>query len=158
MPLRRSPPRPPVAAAPAGCLNERAMAVVVRGAEAMRRADVLIVEDDDAICAMLTAALEGEGCAVRTCGTGGDALRATLAHRPDVILLDWRLPDMDGGEFARRYREAVADPAPLVLLSGLTDMSRYAAEEDVRPVAVLPKPFDLDELLAVLRRFTDCLN
>ena len=125
---------------------------------AARRCRVVIVEDDETLLGMLAAAAEEEGCTAAACATGGDALRAAAERRPDVILLDWGLPDMDGGEFARRYRASVADPAPLVLVTALQGEQRRSAAAEIQSAAVLPKPFELDELLAVLRRFTDCLT
>ena len=128
------------------------------GAPAARRTQVVVIEDDGVLLALLAEAVSDEGCEVRPCATGREALGVLVGARPDVILLDWRLPDMDGGEFARLYRASAPDPAPLVLVSGLTGLHRLAAEGEMRPAAVLPKPFELDALFAVLRRFTDCLN
>ena len=122
------------------------------------RVDVLVVEDDESLLGLLAEAIQGEGCTVQTCANGRDALRTAPAHRPDVILLDWHLADMNGGEFARLYREAADDPAPLILVTGLGEPEAATAAAEIRAAAVLPKPFELDDLFAALRSFTDCLN
>ena len=83
-------------------------------------------------------------------GTALDRLWAAWDAQPDVILLDLRLPAVDGKTFAELYRALPVRHAPLVLMSGLPEAAAVAPE--LGATAVLRKPFALDELLERLRR------
>jgi DNA-binding response OmpR family regulator len=114
---------------------------------------VLVIDDDPAIREFLEAALRAEGYAVATApdaGTALDRLWAAWDAQPDVILLDLRLPAVDGQAFAALYRALPVHHAPLVLISGLPEAAAVAPAIDARDV--LRKPFDLDELLERVRR------
>ena len=124
---------------------------------ATRRA-LVVVEDDATLLRLFQEALESEGCTVRICGAGREALSVLAAHRPDVVLIDFHLADMNGVEFAQLYREVDTSPAPLVLISGLSAPALDAAVTAIGAAGVLSKPFDLDDFYATLRPFTDCLN
>lgn len=112
---------------------------------------VLVIDDDGGVCALLSALLEDEGYAVHTSGDGAAAL-ASLGHEgaqpPDLILLDMRMPVMDGHAFARAYLAANSQPAPIVLLSG----DVRSQEEVPWAAARIAKPFDLERLLDVVSR------
>ena len=80
---------------------------------------VLLVEDDAAIAAFVTTALEREGCAVTQTRTGEDALRHVRRHPPDLILLDLMLPgDDDGLQVCRRVRRGEYY-IPIIMLTPL---------------------------------------
>jgi CheY-like chemotaxis protein len=114
---------------------------------------VLVIDDGPAIREVLEAALRAEGYAVETApdaGTALDRLWAAWDAQPDVILLDLRLPAVDGQTFAELYRALPVRHAPLVHMSGLPEVAAVAPEIDARDA--LCKPFDLDELLERLRR------
>jgi CheY-like chemotaxis protein len=111
---------------------------------------VLVVEDDDELRAFLRAALEDDGFTVLAAPHGAAALALLRRHpRPDVVLLDLRLPVLDGAAFARAFRRLPESDAPLVVLTAADDAGRRAAE--VGAAALLRKPVDLDALLAVIR-------
>ena len=104
---------------------------------------------------MLEAALRHNGFDVHSVGNGRDALQAVGTHRPDLIVLDVMLPDLDGFEVCRRLR-ADGSRAPVLFLT-----ARDAVEDRVRGLTLggddyLVKPFSLEELVAranaVLRR------
>lgn len=111
---------------------------------------VLVVEDDTSIVDFVRAALEDEGYAVRSAKHGAVALEIAETFRPDVILLDLRMPIMDGWSFVELYRRKVSDPGSIVLLSAVHESPEIA--ENLHAEAVLPKPVDLDVLLATVRR------
>jgi two-component system OmpR family response regulator len=116
---------------------------------------LLIVDDEENLRSMLSAALQHHGYAVTTAADGRTALEVVATERPDAILLDVMMPDLDGFEVCRRLRTA-GDRTPVLFLT-----ARDATEDKVRGLTTggddyLPKPFSLDELVArveaVLRR------
>lgn len=113
-------------------------------------ATVLVVDDDEGIRDFVATALADAGYAVRQAGDGAEALALVDRHRPDVILLDMRMPIMDGRRFAAAYRERHDHEAPLVCMTAGADDARRAGE--IAAAATLAKPFDLEELLAVVGR------
>ena len=116
---------------------------------APRKASVLIVDDDPAACRTLAALMEGEGHAVRCASNGHTALRLASEELPDVVLLDVRLPDVDGIEMCRRLkREAGTRGVPVILLSALEDARDKVAGFAAGAVDYLVKPFQAEEVLA----------
>jgi CheY-like chemotaxis protein len=112
---------------------------------------VLVVDDHPTIRAFLRAALAEEGYVVREAGGGVEALALARAERPALIVLDVRMPRMDGRAFARAYHALPGEHAPIVCLTAAARTRAVAAE--VGAVAALGKPVDLAELLAVVARF-----
>ena len=111
---------------------------------------VLVVDDDAAIRQFIQMALEGSGYEVETAEDGQEALAAVRAAPPRVILLDMRMPIMDGWAFTRAYRETPPPHAPIVVLTAARDAGEYAS--DVNADAFLAKPFNLRELLGLVGR------
>jgi len=112
---------------------------------------VLVVDDDTSIRSFVEMALDGEGYAVSTATNGAQALEVTGELQPDLILLDMRMPVMDGWTFARAYRQQAGPHAPIVVITAATDAGERAAE--IQADGFLGKPFDLDELLGLVSRF-----
>ena len=111
---------------------------------------VLVVEDDDAVATFVREALEDQGYQVASARHGAAALEVAEGFRPDVILLDLRMPIMDGWSFVKQYRRVAQLPASIVLLSAVHETREIAAQ--VKADAVLVKPLELDELLATVAR------
>ena len=108
---------------------------------------ILIVDDDPAIRATISEVLADEGYRVAMATDGVDALAAIEETLPALILLDMRMPILDGWGFARTLRErGVA--VPIVVMTAAQDATRWA--EEIRAAGTLAKPFDLDELLRVV--------
>lgn len=114
---------------------------------------ILLIEDDPAITQFLTMALEDEGYIVATAMDGAAGLDAVVDQTPALILLDMRMPILDGQGFAAAYREHAPPHAPIIVLTASRDVA--AAAEAVRADDALAKPFDLYELLAVIERHLD---
>jgi two-component system OmpR family response regulator len=113
-------------------------------------ARLLVVEDDPNILELLSASLRLAGFEVATAADGLQALRAAQRHRPDLVVLDVMLPDLDGFEVARRLRSGV-DRVPVVFLT-----ARDATEDKVRGLTIggddyVTKPFSLEEVIARIR-------
>lgn len=110
---------------------------------------VLVVDDEVAIQRFLRVALNGEGFVVREAATGKDALLALAMERPDLVLLDLGLPDMDGVEVTRRLREW--SQVPVIILSVREQEVDKIAALDAGADDYLSKPFGMGELLARIR-------
>jgi len=106
---------------------------------------VLVVDDDPAIRQVIAFALSDEGFEVDEAGNGWAALAAIDQQHPDIILLDMRMPGMDGWEFVKRYREHWHAQAPIIVLTAAQDVAQRG--RDVDAAGYLSKPFDLDTLL-----------
>ncbi len=112
-------------------------------------ATVLIADDDRKIIDMLRRTLAYEGYHVVTAADGQEALAKALAHRPDVVVLDWLMPGIDGLEVARRLREA--DGTPILMLTARDAVEDRVEGLDSGADDYLVKPFAPAELLARLR-------
>ena len=110
---------------------------------------VLIVDDEHAIRRFLRASLAAHGYAVYEAATGEEALQAVITARPDIVILDLGLPDIDGLEVTRRLREWSA--MPVMILSVRNDEAEKIQALDAGADDYLTKPFGVGELLARLR-------
>ncbi|HEX6872998.1 MAG TPA: response regulator transcription factor [Micromonosporaceae bacterium] len=111
---------------------------------------VLVVDDETSLTELLSMALRYEGCDVRAAETGHAAICAARDFRPDAVVLDVMLPDLDGFEVLRRLRGQFPD-VPVLFLT-----ARDAVEDRIAGLTVggddyVTKPFSLEELVARLR-------
>ena len=123
----------------------------------MPEASLLVVEDDPNILELLSASLRFAGFEVRTATSGSNALAVATEQRPDLVVLDIMLPDVDGFDVIKRLR-AEGERVPVVFLT-----ARDATDDKIRGLTLggddyVTKPFSLEELTAriraVLRRTT----
>jgi two-component system KDP operon response regulator KdpE len=110
---------------------------------------VLVVDDEPQILRALAINLRARHYEVFTAATGTDALAVAAAHRPDLVVLDLGLPDIDGVDVIRGLRGW--STAPIVVLSGRTDSADKVDALDAGADDYVTKPFAVDELLARLR-------
>jgi CheY-like chemotaxis protein len=111
---------------------------------------VLVVEDEADLRRLLVDSLIDEGHEVREATSGAGALALLREWVPDLILLDITLPQMDGRTFRSEQRRlpAPASQVPVVIVTGTHDHATLA--EELGAAALLRKPFDLDELVALV--------
>jgi two-component system chemotaxis response regulator CheY len=114
------------------------------------RRRILIVDDDESIRQFIEMALTDRGYEIVTAEHGRAALESIAAHPPDLILLDMRMPVMDGWAFAQAYRTTRPPHAPVIVLTAARDAAQSAQE--IAADAVLAKPFDLRDLMQLIRR------
>lgn len=114
---------------------------------------VMVVDDDPIIRHILRTLLEMEGLRVVEAGDGEEALEMIAVERPDVLVLDVMMPNMDGITACKRLRaQAETADLPIVILSGKAQQG--AAEEGLAAGAnvYLKKPLDVPNLLQVIRQ------
>jgi PleD family two-component response regulator len=108
---------------------------------------ILIVEDDLDVADMLNAYFRVQGYEVFTVNWGEDGVRAATTSRPDLIILDIRLPDIDGYEVARRVRsDRKTDTIPIIFLTEKRDRADRLRGLELGADDYITKPFDVQEL------------
>lgn len=116
---------------------------------------ILVVDDEPRALLLLRNLLEPEGYRILCAANGAEAITLAMRERPDVILLDLMMPDIDGYEVCRRLRE---DPAlihlPIIMLTALDDRESRIRGLTAGADDFLSKPFDVGELRARLRTIT----
>ncbi len=112
---------------------------------------ILVVDDDPSIRATISEILRMEGYPVEVAANGAEALTTVERSRPGLVLLDMRMPVLDGWGFARGLRERGVD-LPILVMTAAQNARRWA--EEIGADGYLAKPFDIDDLLdAVERRY-----
>jgi two-component system, OmpR family, KDP operon response regulator KdpE len=108
--------------------------------------EILVVDDEAALCSAVGAALEARGYRTRMVRSGREALAATSLHEPDIVLLDLGLPDIDGIEVCRHLRRWYRSPIIVLTADGSERRKVRALEEGADDYVT--KPFSMPELLA----------
>jgi two-component system, OmpR family, response regulator MprA len=112
-------------------------------------ARVLVIEDEDRIRQFLQRGLTYESYRVDVAADGPTGLALARENPPDLVILDWMLPSMDGLEVCRRLR--AAGPVPILMLTAKDAVGDRVAGLDAGADDYLVKPFAFDELLARMR-------
>ena len=111
---------------------------------------ILVVEDDPDLLALVEMILADAGYRVRTAREGRAALARVSEEMPALVLLDMRMPGMNGWEFAREFRARHGHAAPIVVVTA-AENARGGAEE-IGADGWLAKPFELDDVLRAAER------
>jgi len=120
----------------------------------------LIVDDEVEVCTHIIGAMSGTGVSMQFAVDGRTAVAMTekalgKGHGFDLILLDWKMPDMDGIETARRIRKVVPDNIPIMILTAY-DWSEIEEEAmDAGITGFLPKPFFLTNFMQTVKKIAD---
>ncbi|HOW82997.1 MAG TPA: response regulator transcription factor [Spirochaetota bacterium] len=110
---------------------------------------ILIIDDEEQIRRFLKIGLESQGYLVHEADSGGDGLTQCVMKRPDAVLLDLNLPDMDGAEVLKKLREWYRSP---VIVLTVRESERDKVELlDCGADDYITKPFGMEELLARMR-------
>lgn len=115
----------------------------------MNKAQILVVEDDNAVAKLMAATMESQDYQYRIAKTGAGAVMEALSYKPEVMLLDLGLPDTDGVEVIKKIR--AWSNMPIIVVSARSEDSDKVAALDAGADDYLTKPFSVDELLARLR-------
>jgi len=118
----------------------------------MLKPTVLVAEDEGALVTLLRYNLEREGYRVLEAMDGEEALLVASEEKPDVVLLDWMLPQLSGIEVCRRLRtRQETRNVPIIMLTSLGEESDRVRGLDTGADDYITKPFSMTELLARLR-------
>jgi CheY-like chemotaxis protein len=132
--------------------SDLAVALEERAVEAIT---VLVVDDDPEVCWAMDRVLTGEGYRVVTASSGEDALAKLDLSSFSIILVDAKLPGIEGGELARRIRHALPCPPPMILVSGYFYADDPSVCEALRVGLfqdLITKPFLHEELRRAIRK------
>lgn len=117
---------------------------------------ILIVEDEEAIADMLEYTLNQEGYVIRKTATGAEAIRQMSLFEPDLLLLDWMLPDLSGLDICREV--TASHNVPILMITAKSDITDKVLGLEFGADDYITKPFDLREVVArvrtILRRVT----
>lgn len=113
------------------------------------REQILVIEDDEPILQVLRRTLSYEGYRVTTAADGPGGLAAARENPPDLVVLDWMLPGMDGLEVCKRLRGG--GDVPILMLTAKDAVADRVLGLDAGADDYVVKPFDFDELLARVR-------
>ena len=116
----------------------------------MPEGPILVVDDDPTILATVSEVLDMEGFAVMTATNGAEALVAVEQTVPSLVLLDMRMPVLDGWGFMRAVRERGLT-LTVVAMTAAADARRWGRE--IGAHGVLAKPFDIDELVRAVQQW-----
>lgn len=115
----------------------------------MNKPMILVVEDDKAVRNLITTTLETQDYQFHTASTGGESILEAISHKPDIIILDLGLPDMDGIDIIKKIR--TWSNVPIIVVSARSEDRDKIDALDVGADDYLTKPFSVEELLARLR-------
>jgi two-component system, chemotaxis family, chemotaxis protein CheY len=115
----------------------------------MDEAPILVIDDDAAILDTVSEILAFEGYPILTATNGAEGLRCVEQAQPALILLDMRMPIMDGWEFARILKDR-GITLPIVVMTAAQDARQWAQE--IGATAFLAKPFELLDLVNIVER------
>ena len=110
---------------------------------------VLVVDDDPSILDTVTSILTSEGFQVMAAGGGKEALSLMHSWHPTLVLLDMRMPIMDGWAVARAMQES-GSKVPIIVMTAAESAKRWA--DEIGAAGHLAKPFGLDELLSCVEK------
>jgi len=126
-----------------------------READVRPPVDVLVIDDDEAIRDLVTAMFAEEGYSIMTVASVDNALEVVERHPPKIIFLDSATAEASAGDvaFVTAYRQSPPPHAPIILFTAVTNAACYA--EQLHVDGLLTKPFEVEELLALVRQHTD---
>jgi CheY-like chemotaxis protein len=110
----------------------------------VKRCSVLVVDDDPSILTTVAEILDLEGFPVATAANGAEALEVVERQAPTIVLLDMRMPVLDGWGFVQALQER-GRVLPVLVMTAAQDTRRWA--EEIGAAGYLAKPFDLNDLL-----------
>lgn len=118
--------------------------------ETTKAKKILVVDDDKEVRRVLEMLLKKEGYTVTCASDGEEAIRLAQEHQPDLVLLDFLMPKMDGSRTFAELRHRLGDDTPFIFITG-TSLRLSPKMAESKQYAYLPKPVDFDRLKEVIR-------
>ncbi|MFD1708720.1 response regulator [Siminovitchia sediminis] len=113
---------------------------------------VLIVDDQFGIRTLLDEVLQKEGYEIFQAANGLQALDVTEKHDPDLVLLDMKIPGMDGLEILSKLKEIKAD-IKVIIMTAYGEKDLIEKTKELGALAHFSKPFDIDEIRSAVRKY-----
>ncbi len=118
----------------------------------MKKQTVLVVDDDDTIRSIVEAILEKNGFKALTASNGTDGLKAANDKAPDAIVLDRKMPDIDGNDVLKSLKDNPATQnIPVLMLTGERAVADVSSSLSLGAMDYIVKPFDQENFLMRLR-------
>jgi two-component system, NtrC family, response regulator AtoC len=118
---------------------------------------ILVVDDEPAVCRGIAEVLSRQGLAVKTAGNGAQAMELLARHPFAIILLDIRMPDLDGMELLKLLRQDHPDTA-VIMITGYPDVEDAVRAIKMGAVDYLVKPFRIDELEVLIQKTREAIR
>ncbi|MEX0736582.1 MAG: response regulator [Bacteroidota bacterium] len=112
---------------------------------------ILVVDDEDALRTVLSSELEGEGYKVASAADGSEAIEILKKDEFDLILLDIKMPNVDGFEVLKFVKETHPD-TKVIMLTGFADLKNAIESKKLGAEDFVSKPYDLVDLLTTVER------
>ena len=125
--------------------------------ELKESADVLVVDDEKVVCASCARILGDEGHRVTTTQDPQEGLRLVAANKPDVAIVDLKMPGMDGIEFLRRVKE-LSPATEVMIVTGFAEIHTAVQAMKLGAFDYVPKPFSPDQLLIAVAKMQQRLR
>jgi DNA-binding response OmpR family regulator len=114
---------------------------------------ILVVDDDPAIVRAITVNLQSVGYETTTALDGADGLRKVVADKPDLVILDIMMPEIDGFEVLKVLKDnPETQPIPVIMLTAFPTDENVARSYGLDSDCFIPKPFEPEVLLMVVQR------
>lgn len=116
---------------------------------------ILVVDDEPNVAHLIQLRLKANGFDVVTASDGADGLRIAKECRPDLILLDVQMPEMDGFKVLSELRkDPQTAPIPVVMLTAKGESANIMKAQEMRATDYIVKPFEGDELVRWVKKYT----
>lgn len=115
----------------------------------MEKTKILIIEDETAIADLLAYGLTKEGYVAQTANSGAEGLREMKRFQPDLLILDWMLPDQSGLEICKKVTASCS--IPILMITAKSDITDKILGLEFGADDYITKPFDLREVIARIR-------
>lgn len=117
-------------------------------------AKILIVDDQFGIRVLLNEILQTEGYQIYQAANGLQALDITEKHAPDLVLLDMKIPGMDGLEILKRMKKINSD-IQVIIMTAYGELEMIEASNKLGALAHIPKPFDIIEIRQTVKKYVE---
>jgi len=126
----------------------------------MSKSTILVIDDDKGVLTLMGELLDIRGYGVLTADTGLEGIQLAVSKRPDIVILDISMPDMDGGQVAEKLKgHSQTQNIPIIFLTGLISKDNEVGSNHVVGGNIMfAKPCDMDALVEQIEKLTPVAN